>query len=134
MDSRKARRNLLLLAPVALFPLVGIGVLYLFKDSSLKRAAADQAIYAAQTSPAVEGMLGLPIEPGWPIRGTAQANRTTGSAILQIPLRGSLSAGTLLEEARKIDGKWRLCSLLFLPKNGPQIRLAVAPGTPCSGH
>ncbi len=130
----KARRNLLLLAPVALFPLIGIGILFFFKDSSLKRAAADQGIYTAQTSPAVAAAIGLPIEPGWPIHGKAQANRSSGTADLEIQLRGSRSQGTLYERADKSNGQWRLCSLLFQPAHAETITLIDSSSTHCLTH
>lgn len=97
----------------------------------MKRAVADPAIYAAQTSPAVAARIGLPIEPGWPVHGTVDANKVSGNADLAIQLSGSRGRGTLIEWAQKKDGKWRLCSLVFRPENGSGLELVDAATTRC---
>jgi hypothetical protein len=127
----KLLRNGLILAPVALFPFLLLGVLFAFKSSSQKRAIADPAIYAAQTSPAVEAQLGLPIQPGWPVRGSVVSKNGYGNADLQIPLNGSKGKGILSEWAQQEKGKWHICSLDLAAPNGSQLTLVDEATTHC---
>jgi hypothetical protein len=110
---RKRRRNLRILASFFLFPVVLLAGLFLFRQSGAKRAVADQAIYAAKTSPELAARIGLPMEAGWPIRGYLTSGKSYGSAHLEISLSGPRGRGVLLERARRDGGPWRLCSVLF---------------------
>lgn len=130
-NRHKALRNALILAPIALFPFLLVGVLFLFRDSSRKRAAADQAIYLAQASPQVAAQIGLPIEPGWPIRGRVLEKGQSGNADLTIRLNGSRAAGTLNEWAQRDKGKWHICSLVFVSRNQPPVQLVDPAQTHC---
>ncbi len=127
----KLVRNALILAPVALFPFLLVGVLFAFKSSSQKRAIADPAIYMAQTSPKVEAALGLPIQPGWPVRGSVISKHGFGNADLQIPLNGSRGKGTLSEWAQQEKGKWHICSLRFSAPDGTLLTLVDEATTHC---
>ena len=127
----KLLRNALILAPVALFPFLLVGVLFAFKSSSQKRAIADPAIYQAQTTPAVEAALGLPIQPGWPVRGRVISKHGFGNADLQIPLNGSRGKGMLSEWAQQEKGKWHICSLRFVAPNGTLLTLVDDAATRC---
>jgi hypothetical protein len=129
--SSQSRRNLLLLAPVFFFPLILLAILFLFRSSSLKRAIADPAIYAAQSSPAVAAQIGLPIEPGWPIRGTVRSRQGSGNADLQILVSGSRAHGVLFEWAQQDRGKWRICSLEFRSADGSRLNLVDSATTHC---
>jgi hypothetical protein len=116
-----------LLAPIAVFPFLLLGVLFLFRSTGQKRAVADSAIYMAQGSPRVAAEIGLPIEPGWPVRGRLLEKGANGNADLTIRLKGSRSSGVLNEWAQRRGGKWRICSLHFTAPNEPPLQL-VDPG------
>ena len=126
-SANSERRNATILATVFLFPLVILCLLFLFKRSSEKRAAADPAIYAAQSSPNVASQIGLPIEAGWSITGNILTSGNDGNADLQIPLHGSHGQGMLIEWAQRQKGRWHLCSLQFNSAIGGKVIL-VDPG------
>ena len=121
----------MILAPVACFPFVLLAALFFFRSTGLKRAIADPAIYAAQTSPAVAAQIGLPIQPGWPIHGTVKANKVSGNADLEILLNGSHGQGKLIEWAQKSNGQWHLCSLEFRGESASPVALIDAATTHC---
>ena len=120
----KPLRNALILAPIALFPFLLLGALFVFRSTGQKRAVADSAIYLAQSSPKVAALIGLPIEPGWPVRGRLLENSGDGNADLTIRLNGSRGSGTLNEWAQRSQGKWQICSLSFRPDGGSPLQLA----------
>ena len=125
---------MLILAPVACFPFVLLGALFFFRSTGLKRAVADPAIYVAQTSPQVAVTIGLPMQPGWPIRGTVLTNKTGGNADLIIPLNGGHGRGTLVEWAQKNAGRWQVCSLLFRADTGASVMLVNPANTHCAAE
>ena len=125
-------RNALILAPVALFPFLLLGVLFVFRSTGQKRAVADRAIYLAQSSPQVAALIGLPIEPGWPVRGLLQEQGASGSADLHIRLRGSRGSGTLDERAAHSRDKWLICSLTFTSDGGDSLQLVNPAESHCS--
>jgi hypothetical protein len=129
-----AKRNFLILCTVALFPLLAICALFVFRDSGEKRAVAEQAVYAAQTSSAVAAEIGLPMQPGWPIRGNVVTRKGEGHAELQIPLNGSHGKGVLLERAQQNQKRWRLCSLEFRSDSGKRLTLVDAASTHCAAE
>ncbi len=124
-------RNALLLAPVALFPFVLLGILFLFRSTGQKRAVADAAIYMAQGSPKVAAEIGLPIEPGWPVRGHLLETGENGNADLTIRLNGSRAWGTLSEWTQRSRGKWRICSLIFASGAQAPLQLVDPAETHC---
>ena len=124
-------RNALILVPVACFPIVLLLALFFFRSTGLKRSVADPAIYVAQTSPTVAARIGLPIEPGWPVHGTMNANKVAGNADLVIQLTGSRGKGKLTEWAQKENGKWRICSLVFHSEPGRELTLVDVASTHC---
>jgi len=126
-----ARRNATILVLFFLFPVLILAVLFLFRQSSLKRSVADQAIYIAESSPKVAEAIGLPIQPGWPIRGRILTRAGAGNADLQIPLHGSRGQGVLSEWAQQDRGKWHICSLGFQSSNGENLRLVESKTSGC---
>ncbi len=123
-SASKRRRNALILGSVFLFPILFIGTLFLFlRNSGFKAAAANPAIYQAQTDARVVALLGIPIQPGWPIRGKLSTRKGFGNADLRIPLSGPRGKGLLLEWAQLQRGKWHICSLVFNSATGGQINL-----------
>jgi hypothetical protein len=129
-----SRRNLLILCTVGLFPLLAVCALFFFRDSGEKRAVAEQAVYAAQTSPAIAAEIGLPMQPGWPIRGRVISQKGDGNADLQIPLNGNRGRGMLIEWAQQSQKRWRLCSLEFRSESGKRFTLVDAAGTHCEAE
>ena len=130
--SSKARRNALILGSVFVFPLLVLAALFLFlRDSGFKTAAADPAIYKSQTSPAMVALIGTPMQPGWPIRGTLVTHKGFGHADLRIPLAGPRGQGTLVEWAQQRQAKWQLCSLVFHAANGTTLTLVYDNTTGC---
>ncbi len=127
----KSLRNALILLTVFVFPVLFLFALYLFQGSGLRRAIAGPAIFAAQSSPEVAAQIGLPIEPGWPIRGTVTQKGPDGNADLSIPLKGSHGRGVLVEWAQKSNGKWHACTVEFRSADGKSVGLAVSSHTAC---
>jgi hypothetical protein len=125
------RRNALILALLFTFPLLLLSALYLFKRDSLSRSAADPAIFAAQSSSALAAQIGLPMQPGWRIRGRANARHGSGNADLQIPLSGPNGRGELIEWAQQEHSRWHLCSLTFRNENGRELLLVDPATTHC---
>jgi len=131
-SSSRARRNALILASVFVFPLLVLAALFLFlRDSGFKAAAADPAIYKSQTSSRMVALLGTPMQPGWPIRGSLTTSHGSGTAHLQIPIAGPRGKGTLLEFARQDQKKWHVCSLTFRSQSGAELILIAASETNC---
>jgi hypothetical protein len=127
----KSLRNALILAPVALFPILLLGALFVFRSTGQKRAVADSAIYLAQSSPQVAAAIGLPIEPGWPVHGSVLESGEGGNAELTIRLRGSRASGTLSERAQRSQRKWQICSLTFALDGGTPLELVDRARTHC---
>ncbi len=120
----RSRRNLWVLAVVlCVFPALILGALQWFMASARKQAAADPAIFAAQSSAAVVARLGTPIVPAWPIQGWARSQKGNGAAQLTIGLSGPKGLGTLTEIARQQARQWRVCQLEFAAESGSPIQL-----------
>uniref|UniRef100_E6PZH1 Uncharacterized protein n=1 Tax=mine drainage metagenome TaxID=410659 RepID=E6PZH1_9ZZZZ len=126
------RNGIVLAAVLLVFPALILSLLSGFMASGRKRAAADQAIYDAQSSPRMAAVLGLPMIPGWPIRGEAWSRHGKGAADLEIPLSGPLGKGVLFEHARQREKQWSVCSLEFHAAAGQVVTLVNASQTQCS--
>jgi hypothetical protein len=132
--STRLRRNALILGLVFVFPLIILSALFLFRRSSLQRSAADPAIFDAQSSASMVALIGVPMQPGWPIHGTIKTSHGFGSADLQIPLTGPQGKGILLEQALQSQNKWHVCSLVFHSQDGAQLLLISEAGSQCHPH
>lgn len=120
----RPRRNLWVLAVVlCVFPSLILGALQWFMASARKQAAADPAIFAAQSSAAVVARLGTPMVPAWPIQGWAHSQKGNGAAQLTIRLSGPKGQGTLTEIARQQARQWRVCQLEFVGEGGSPVQL-----------
>ncbi len=126
------RKLCVLLLVLGVFPALVLGTLNWFMRSARKRAAADPAIYAAQSSPAIIALLGSPIAWGWPIRGQASSSNGSGSADLQIPLSGTLGKGVLIEHARQQAKQWLVCALEFHSATGLVVPMVNGSHSPCA--
>lgn len=67
----------------------------------------------AQASPCITNALGSPLEPGWMMGGSITESSIEGSADLSIPVRGPKGKGSLDVQAKKLNGNWRIDSLVF---------------------
>jgi hypothetical protein len=108
-----------------------LSALFVFRRSSLQRSAADPAIFDAQSSEKMVALIGVPMQPGWPIHGTMNTHRGSGTANLAIPLAGPRGKGILLEQAQQTLGKWHVCSLTFHPLDGNDLQLISAAISHC---
>ncbi len=66
----------------------------------------------AQASPCVTDALGSPLEPGW-ITGGITESSIEGSAEFSIPVKGPKGKGNLDVQAKKLNGNWRIDTLVF---------------------
>jgi len=66
------------------------------------------ALYEAAGSPCVTSKVGNPFEVGWMATGGMSESDQTGSANWEIPIRGSKGKATLIVEAEKNGGQWKL--------------------------
>lgn len=125
----KSARNFFILLTGALFALAAVTVLGLFRQTMLRRAAAEPAIYVGQTSPEVIARIGQPIEAGT-VHGHVREGRNAGFAHVEIPLTGGHGQGTLIEWAQRDHSPWKLCSLIFRDQNG-ELQLVDPMKTQC---
>jgi hypothetical protein len=130
-DRKLRRRNASILLSLFLFPVLFLAALYVFQRESLKRAAADSAIYAAETSPALAAQIGLPIEPGWPVKGQVIARDGFGNADLEIPISGSRGKGKLMAWLQQEHRRWHPCSVYFRAEDGTSLTLVDGAHTHC---
>lgn len=66
----------------------------------------------AQASPCVIDALGSPLETGW-MMGSITESSIEGSAELSIPVKGPKGKGSLDVQAKKLNGNWRIDTLVF---------------------
>lgn len=116
------------------FPVAALAILFYFRGTGQRRAIADAAIYQAQASPQVADLIGRPIEPGWPVRGSVLMRGGEGNADLRIPLHGPRGRGMLTEWAQREGGRWHVCSLHFHTEAGADLVLVDAAGTHCEAE
>lgn len=83
-------------------------------DAMMKNSDAYKlTMSTAQASPCVVRSLGSPIETGWLMTGGIEESDAKGSANLSIPVSGPKGKGNLHVQAKKLDGSWRINSLVF---------------------
>ncbi|WP_263356518.1 cytochrome c oxidase assembly factor 1 family protein [Acidicapsa ligni] len=128
----KSQRNAQIIALVFTCPLLALCALLFFRHSSLNRSAAEPAIYAAQSSPVMAAQIGLPMQPGWRIRGSVVAMDGNGNAHLEIPLAGSHGQGKLIEWGQQQNKIWHVCSLTFSSDGGAETILVDRSNTNCA--
>ncbi len=134
-ESTVRRRNALVLGVVlCLFPALILGALDWFMGSARRQAAAEPAIFAAQSSDAVIARLGAPISAGWPIAGKVASRGGNGTARLVIPLHGPQGSGQLEEFAQQKDKLWTACTAEFVASDGERIPLHPVHAEACTVH
>jgi hypothetical protein len=111
--SRRRRVSIGLLVPASLIALFGVP-LYIGVDAELRDSDAYKlTMYTAETSPCVTNALGSPLEAGWIFAGGIEESSDEGSANIRIPIRGPRGKGNLDVQANKLNGNWRIDSLVF---------------------
>ncbi len=94
-----------------------------FVQAGMKRSGAYQdALAAAQSSPAARLVLGEPIEAGWWLTGSIDVNQSSGRADIAFPVSGPEGAGKLYAIGNKRAGRWTL-ELLELQVEGHDDRV-----------
>ena len=81
----------------------------------------------AQKDPRVIEALGAPIEPGWFVSGQIHGAGRSGSADIDIPLKGSKQEGSVHVIGMKEGGRWTYTRMIVTPDNGEPIDLLAAP-------
>ena len=84
----------------------------------------------AQKSPCAVSKLGSPIVAKGFMSGSLETSDTTGSADMEIPVRGPKGKGTLVVSAKEADGVWGITSLT-LDAEGAPVQLIPATAAPC---
>jgi hypothetical protein len=67
----------------------------------------------AQSSPCVTGIVGSPLKSGWMMAGSMRESSLEGSADFSIPVTGPKGKGSLTVRAEKLNGSWKIDSLIF---------------------
>lgn len=92
--------------------------------SSRRMIVYAEGMKAAEDSPQVRGSLGSDLRVGWPIGLNAEVSDQTGHAEMDVPLRGSVSQGTLHIQGVKTGGVWTIQTLYALAK-GSDTRIEI---------
>lgn len=88
------------------------------------------SLKGAEDSPCVAAELGSPLTPGWMVTGGTEESSESGSANLNIPVRGPKGKGSLEMLAEKRDGVWKITSLVLTDESG---EMQILPADPHSG-
>ncbi len=129
----RLRNGLVIATVLCVFPALILGALSWFLASARRQAAAEPAIFLAQSSEAVIARLGEPISAGWPVRGWLQAKNGEGAARLRIPVSGPKGSGVLEETAEQREKLWTACAVEFVAADGERLLLRAGNAGSCSG-
>jgi hypothetical protein len=102
------------------------GINEIFRKSDVYVATLNEA----QKSPCVIARLGQPVVAKGMISGSIETSEMTGSADLEIPIRGPKAKGNLSVSAKKSDSSWTINSLT-LEVEGTSLQLIPAASAPC---
>jgi len=104
--------------------------------ASMRSAAPYQdSVAYAKVDPRVIQALGAPVEPGLFISGSINTSGQSGSADIDIPLKGSKQNGSLHVVGTKEGGRWTYTRMIVTPDKGEPIDLlarsavALSPAT-----
>lgn len=93
--------------------------------------AAKLAVATTASSPSAIKLLGSPIQEGWFISGNIAINGTSGTANIEVPVKGPNGAGKLFADEERKDGQWQIQTLILEVKNsGERITLVQAASAP----
>lgn len=97
----------------ASFVVLFVVPLFFAVDAMIRKSDAYKlTLNTAQASPCVTDALGSPLEPGW-MTGSITESPIGGSAELSIPVKGPKGKGNLDVQAKKLNGNWRIDTLVF---------------------
>ncbi|HTX77880.1 MAG TPA: cytochrome c oxidase assembly factor Coa1 family protein [Terracidiphilus sp.] len=110
-------------------PLTTVGVfatlLFFAINSMLHSSGAYRVtMNAASASPCVVNALGGPLKTGW-MSGNIEEGSQKGAAEFKIPVEGPKGKGNLEAEAKKLDGEWKVESLV-LTQNSRSMQVIPA--------
>ena len=111
--SKRGKVGIGMLAATSLFVLFVIPLFFAIDAEMRNSDAYKLTMNTAQASPCVTSILGSPLKPGWMMTGGMQESSIEGSADLNIPVRGPKGKGNLDVQAKKLNGNWRIDSLVF---------------------
>lgn len=117
------RNGLVIAAVLCVFPALVLGVLDWFLGSARRQAAAEPAIFLAQSSDAVIARLGEPIGAGWPVRGWLESHDGEGRARLTIRVSGPKGSGRLEATVEQHEKLWAACAVEFVAADGQRLEL-----------
>jgi hypothetical protein len=119
----------IVLGAFSTFALFIISVFALVEGMMRATGAYSMAMTQAEDSPCVVQALGSPLTVEWMISGNTNENGDDGSANLSIPVHGPKGKGTLDLDARKLNGAWKIRSLV-LNHDSDEIQIVPA-NAPC---
>jgi hypothetical protein len=108
----------------ALVVLCGIGILGLvfFVFGAIKHSDVyRQALSRASSDPRVVEALGTPIEPGWWVSGSVNANNGEGTANINFPVSGPKGSARIHAAASRDNDAWSYSSIVVRPEKGGEI-------------
>ena len=112
----KLSRALVVVSMALLAAMCFVGALLALIEHQIKASRVYEAsVMRARGSTKVVELLGQPVVVGWLVSGQlTESTDGGGHAILTIPLKGPKGNGTLLVEAGRQAGNWRLSALQFV--------------------
>jgi hypothetical protein len=129
--SKRGRLSIGILAGITFFFAFAVPLVVAVEAQMRSSGAYQLTMKTAQASPCVIQALGSPLESHGMITGTIQESSVKGSAELSIPLKGPLGKGNLNVEAKKLNGAWRIDSLIFTHGTGGLSLIPIQSGRPC---
>jgi hypothetical protein len=100
-----------------------------FFDASIRRHPFfKDAVHLMEESNVVKNDLGIPLKVDWPIEGNLSETPDSGNSILEIPVSGSHSRGTLRVEATKTNALWKIDKLKLIPRDSDTQELLIMDG------
>lgn len=90
------------------------GLLMLFIENLIHHSGAySAAMVVAEASPCVRETIGAPLKSGWLISGGEDTQGDSGSADLNIPVKGPKGEGNLMVDATETAGQWTVTTMHF---------------------
>lgn len=128
--SKRGKLSIGILAGITISAFV-VALLFAVESGMKSSGAYQLTMKTAQASPCVIQALGSPLESHGMITGRIQESSVKGSAELSIPLIGPLGQGNLKVEAKKLNGAWRIKSLIFTHGKSGLSPIQIQENLPC---
>jgi hypothetical protein len=110
---KRAKIGIAVLLPISMIVLFAIPLLFAVDSMMRQSQPYKLAMNAAEASPCVANSVGLPLKSGGMVSGSTEESSQTGSAYLEIPVKGPKGKGSLAVEAKKSNGNWKIDSLVL---------------------